>query len=110
MTIRSWVPGVIGGSPAPKRLLYGGRDDENEKKNTTINWGEGEDKDGGPFVEDLKVAAGPFAKWVVAPAYEKDGTCTFVLPTAPGVSDDAPAPASQARSRAVSMVAAMSGP
>ena len=36
LPIRSQVPGVIGGSPAPQRLLYGGRDDENKKTQQSI--------------------------------------------------------------------------
>ena len=36
LPIRSQVPGVIGGSPAPQRLLYGGRGDENKKTQQSI--------------------------------------------------------------------------
>ena len=39
----------------------------------------------------------------------ENGTCTFVLPAAPEVSDDAPAPASQAALRTASVAAAISG-
>ena len=40
-----------------------------------------EDADG-PFVKELEVAAGPLAKGVLAPAYEEDEECAFVLPPA----------------------------
>ena len=33
----------------------------------------------GPFAKELEVAAGPLAKGVVAPAYEEDKACVFVL-------------------------------
>ena len=36
LPIRSQVPGVISGSPAPQRLLYGRRDDENKKTQQSI--------------------------------------------------------------------------
>ena len=54
----------------------------------------------GPFAKELEVAAGPLAKGVLAPAYEEDEACAFVLPPArrtgrvrsscrrPEVSDD----------------------
>ena len=42
----------------------------------------------GPFAKELEVTDGPFVKGVVAPACKEDEACAFVLPPAPGESDD----------------------